>query len=65
MRPYWTGCVLKCIEKFSFFEKGSKYYCFADEGHTVWLHTPFLMGVYGVEQVNISDESRKYFVVEM
>tara|TARA_B100000131_G_scaffold246668_1_gene239666 strand:+ start:324 stop:539 length:216 start_codon:yes stop_codon:yes gene_type:complete len=64
MTAYWTGCVLKCTESFSFFKRGSKYYCFADEGHTFWIHAPFLMESYGVEQINMSAENRKYFTVD-
>tara|TARA_Y100001970_G_scaffold285923_1_gene406847 strand:- start:802 stop:999 length:198 start_codon:yes stop_codon:yes gene_type:complete len=65
MTPYWTGCVLRCLEKFSFFKPGEKYYCFADEGHTFWMYAPFMLETYGVDQVSISEENRKYFTVEM
>jgi hypothetical protein len=65
MSVSWSGAVLKCVEAFGFFQEGMRYYCFADEGHTFWIHAPFLMPKFGVEQANVSDEYRKYFVIEM
>lgn len=65
MSVNWSGCVLRCVEAFGFFKQNQKYYCFADEGHIFWIHAPFLMSKFGVEQANVSDEYRKYFTVEM
>jgi hypothetical protein len=55
---------LTCIKKSNFFEKGNKYYCFADEGYDFWIHAPWLEESLGVNQIKVAGTSRENFTIE-
>ena len=63
MKVDFAGKELKCVKGSDLFEENSFYYCFADEGHSFWIHAPYLEEKFGVVQVKMSDESRDNFII--
>ncbi len=55
--------VLICTRTFGFFEQGTAYYCFADDGYNFWIHAPFLLDTLGVQQIKVADECRDNFMI--
>ena len=59
----YSGSVLQCIETFGLFERGNRYYCFAEEEEVIWIFAPWLETTVGVNQIKVSKEFLFNFII--